>query len=134
MMTVGMSRTIAATALSAALALPGAAAAQTGPPDAAAAAQALFDSARERMERGLFDEACPRLEEAVRLAPTAVGAKLRLGECYEGQRRYASAWTMFLAAEAAAKAAGQTDREQKARDRASALEPRLSRLTVVVPP
>jgi hypothetical protein len=39
---------------------------------------------------------------------------------------------LFLGAAAAAKGAGQTDREQVLRDRATALEPRLSRLVVEV--
>lgn len=121
-------------ALLAILGGPAGALAQATDPTAAAAAQALFDAAGERMDRGLFDEACPRLEEALRIAPSAVGAKLRLGECYEGQRRFASAWTLYVAGETAARAAGQLDRERKARERASAMEQRLSRLTVVVPP
>lgn len=113
-------------------ALAGAARAQPDP--AAAAAQALFDAARERMERGLYDEACPKLEEALRLAPGAVGAKLRLGECYEGQGRLASAWAMYVAAESAARAAGQAEREQRAREGAARVDPRVSRITVAVPP
>lgn len=99
----------------------------------AAAAQALYDAAGDLMDEKKWDEARTKLEEALRIAPGAVGAKLRLAECLEGQGRLASAWTMYLAAESAAKAAGQTERANRARAAASSLEPRLSRLTVSVP-
>ena len=125
-----MKRALAAAGLLLSLAIGGAAFA--GDPKSAAVAQTLFDAALGLMEGGRYAEACPKLEEALALEPSAVGAKLRLGECYEGQRRLASAWAMYVVAEGAARAAGQHDREEKARARATALEPRLSRLTVVV--
>lgn len=103
-------------------------------PNDAAAAQVLYDAAGDLMDEKKWDEARTKLEEALKIAPGAVGAKLRLAECLEGQRRLASAWTMYLAAESAARAAGQTERANRASAAATALEPRLSRLTVAVPP
>lgn len=100
----------------------------------AAAAQALFDEAKALMKRHAYAEACPKLEEALRFEPKGNGARMLLGECYESDKRFASAWATYLAAEAFAKANGQTDREARAHERATALAPRLSRLRVIVDP
>lgn len=105
------------------------------PPDAQriAAAQALFDDASARMAAGDFTTACPKLEEVVRLAPSGVGAKLKLAECYERAGRLASAWTTYVVARGAARMADQPERELWAEEHANALKPRLSELVVVVP-
>jgi hypothetical protein len=97
-----------------------------------AAAQALFDEARQLMRDGRFAEACPKLEDSDRLAP-GIGTEFNLADCYEHTGRLASAWAMFLKVAAATKLKGQTDREQVARDRARALEPRIPRLEIQVP-
>lgn len=47
--------------------------------------------------------------------------------------RPTGAWSNYLAVASATKLAGQTDREQVARERAAALEPRLSKLRIDVP-
>ena len=47
--------------------------------------------------------------------------------------RTASAWAAFLDVAASAKTAGQGDRERVARGRASALEPKLSRMIYDIP-
>jgi hypothetical protein len=96
------------------------------------AAQALFDQARDEMKDGHFAEACPKLEEAIRLEPSGAGAKLKLAECYEGAGRLASAFATYVVAETAARAAGRTDRASWAAERAAALKPRLSTLTLSV--
>jgi hypothetical protein len=97
-----------------------------------AAAQALYDDAQKLMTAGNFAAACPKLEESQRLDPTA-STEFHLADCYEKSGRTASAWAAFLEVAAASKRAGRTDREQIARDRAAALEPKLSHLTIVVP-
>jgi serine/threonine-protein kinase len=84
------------------------------------------------MDAGDFAAACPKLAESQRLDP-APGTLLNLAECYERQGRTATAWATWKQAAAASAAAGQQDREQLARDRAAALEPKLSRLRIVVP-
>jgi hypothetical protein len=126
-------RALRSFALSLAIALSvGDANAQAVDAQRAATAQALYDAAGELMDAGKYGEACPKLEEATRLEPSAVGAKLRLAQCYEGEHRFASAWTMYLAAEGAARAVGQHEREQRAHDRAAALDGRVSRLSIHV--
>ena len=97
-------------------------------------AQALFDSAEKLMAADRFDEACPKLEEVVRLVPSGVGAKMALARCYEEGGRLASAWGAYLVAENAAITAGQADRAKTAADRAAELKPRLSTLAIAAPP
>jgi hypothetical protein len=100
--------------------------------DRKAAAQTLFEQGREAVKRGNFGEACPKLAESQRLDP-GIGTQLWLADCYENNGQTASAWAMFKEAAAAA-ALKQDNREQVARDRASKLEPKLSRLSILVPP
>jgi hypothetical protein len=116
-------------ALALACLLPRAAGAQSRDP---AAAEALFDDAKRLMASGHFAEACPKLEASQRIDP-GIGTLLNLGDCLEKDRRFASAWARFREAASAALVARQSGREQEARARAAALEPRLSRL-VVRPP
>ena len=97
-----------------------------------AAAQQLFDDAKKLIADGKWAVACPKLEESLRLSATA-GTKFNLGDCYEHTGKTASAWAQFLSAATQTKIAGQKDREKAARDRAAALEPKLSRLAIVVP-
>ncbi|WP_080682321.1 serine/threonine-protein kinase [Sorangium cellulosum] len=97
-----------------------------------AAAQALFDAARQLMAQGKHAEACPKLEESQRLDP-GIGTQFNLAACYEQVGRTASAWSTFLDVAGAAKAAGQPEREKVARQRATALEPKLIRLTITAP-
>ncbi|XYH92617.1 hypothetical protein ACMHYB_32665 [Sorangium sp. So ce1128] len=97
-----------------------------------AAAQALFDAARQLMAQGKYADACPKLEESQRLDP-GIGTQFNLAACYEQLGRTASAWSTFLEVAGAAKAAGQLEREKVARQRATALEPKLIRLTITAP-
>src|SRR5437762_4686516 len=96
------------------------------------AAETLFIEAKKLMEAKRFDEACPKFADSQRLDP-GVGTLLNLALCYERQGKVASAWSTYRDAASAARTAGQADRENMARQRASALEPRLSRLTVAIP-
>ena len=96
-----------------------------------AAAQALFDRAKELMAAGRANEACPMLEESQRIDP-ASGTLINLANCYEQQGRSATAWSKFLEAAAAARVAGHLERERFARARAAALAPRLSRIVIDV--
>lgn len=97
-----------------------------------AAAQALFDQAKADMAADRYERACPALEESQKLDP-ALGTLLNLAACYEKMGRTASAWSRFLEAAAAARKSGHPDAERVARDRARALERRLSKLTITVP-
>ena len=100
--------------------------------DDPAGAQALFTEAKKLMSAGKYADACPKLEESDRVAP-AIGTKFNLADCYEHTGKTASAWAAFLSVAAAAKNANQPPREKAARDRAKALEPKLSRIAIRVP-
>jgi hypothetical protein len=97
-----------------------------------ATAQALFDRAKKLMSDGKYPEACSALEESQRIESRS-GTALNLADCYEHAGRLASAWSMFLEAATLAKASGNTDREHGARERATALAPRLSNLLINAP-
>jgi hypothetical protein len=97
-----------------------------------AAARVLFSEGRKLAADGDYAAACPKFEESFRLDP-GIGTGFNLADCWEHIGRTASAWGRFLGVAAAAKALGQGEREQVARERAAALEPKLSRLTVLVP-
>lgn len=109
-----------------------AARAQSGETKQLGAAQTIFDRAVQLMDAHKYDEACPKLEEVVRLVPAGLGARLRLAECYEKAGKLASAWTTYTVAESAAATAGQQERAQFARDHAATLKPRLSKLVIRV--
>lgn len=84
------------------------------------------------MSTDKYTEACPKFEESLRLDP-GMGTQFNLAHCWEKLGRTASAWAMFLDVAAAARAGGQPEREAAAKERASALEPKLTRLRIVVP-
>ncbi|HEU4412963.1 MAG TPA: hypothetical protein VFS43_47415 [Polyangiaceae bacterium] len=132
--------------LGAALFGPRAALAQAGPPaDEAPAARAaprpedeavadeLFRQGRAALEARDYGAACAKFAESQRLSPRG-GTLLNLARCHELEGKTASAWAEFGAALRQAKREGRPDREQIAREHLGALEARLSRLTVVVPP
>ena len=113
-----------------ALVLVPAAALAEAPPDPAAA-QALFFDARSLMEQGRYGEACPKLEESLRL-DAGIGTRFNLADCNERIGKITSAWAGFLDVAAQSRAAKQLDRERVARKRAAALEMRLPKLIVDV--
>lgn len=96
-----------------------------------AVARSLFRDARKLMESGRYTEACPKLEESQRLDP-GIGTRFNLADCWEHTGRTASAWALFLDVASATRAAGQSDREAVARERAEKLEKKLSRLSLRV--
>lgn len=106
--------------------------AATGRADESAAAQALFNQARKAMAAHQYAEACPKLEESLRLE-YGLGTLLNLADCEEHAGKLATAWTKYLELASKARAAGQLERARIGRERAAALEPRLSNLVVEVP-
>lgn len=105
-----------------------------GPAEAqtdSATARALFAEGRALMDKDRYEEACPKFEESLRVDP-GMGTQFNLAHCWEKLGRTASAWALFLDVAAAARNASQPQREAAARDRAKALEPKLSRLRIEV--
>jgi hypothetical protein len=96
-----------------------------------AVAESLFREGKKLLEEKRFDEACPKFQESARLDLSS-GVELALGLCLEGQGRYASAWGAYLSAATLAHHDGRSDREDAAKARASALEPKLSHVTIDV--
>lgn len=94
--------------------------------------QTLFDDARKLMQERRFDDACPKLEESQRLVPTA-GTLLNLALCHEQQGKTATAWLEYHEAVAFAARDRNVERRELARQRIAEIEPRLARLTVLVP-
>lgn len=96
-----------------------------------AAAQGLFYEARTLMGQNKWTEACPKLEESMRLDP-GIGTQFNLADCNEHVGKIASAWAGFLEVAAQSKASNQGERERLARKRAAALESRIPKLVVEV--
>jgi hypothetical protein len=98
-----------------------------------AAAEALFEEGRKLMAAGDYAHACPKLAESQRLDPGS-GTALNLADCYEKVGKLASSWAAFKDAETLARNTGNATRRDEAVRRAAFLEPRLSKLTILVPP
>ncbi len=95
------------------------------------AATALFDEGRKLMALHRYSEACPKLAESERLAPSG-GTLINLAQCYEHNGQTASAWAAWKDAAARASSAGKQDAEKNALAHAAALEPILAKLTIAV--
>lgn len=93
-----------------------------------ATAQQRFDDAERWMTEGRLDEACAAYEESNRLDARA-GTLIRLAECRERNHQLASAVAAYRDALARVK---DPRKRAYAQQQLTALEPRLSYLTVVV--
>lgn len=98
-------------------------------PDSRSMAQSLFDEGRLLMEAGELELACKKLEESQAIDP-GVGTQLNIAYCYEQVGRSASAWAAYVEAESAARAAGQSEREEYAHERALELAATIPKLTL----
>jgi hypothetical protein len=121
-------RRILACALGATLFSAATAFAQSDP----AAAQAAFDDAKKLMAKGDFANACPKLAASYKLDPQP-GTEFNLADCLEHQGKTASAWSHFVSVADTLNVQHDTVRSGASRARATALEPKLMRLTINVP-
>jgi serine/threonine-protein kinase len=122
-------KTVALGSFLAVLAGPGVARAEGGD---ATTAEALFRQGKQMLEAKDYARACPMLAESYRLDP-ATGALLALATCHEQQGALATAWSEFAEAASRAQREGRADRVSVAKERAQAIEPKLSTLTITVP-
>ena len=126
-----MSRRVQIVTMIAALALAHAPRVRADQPKETSPAVQLFDEARELMEDGKYEPACPKLEQSQKLDPQ-LGTQLHLGHCYEKLGQVAAAYRTFQAATELAALRNQQGtnepREKLARERATNLEERLALL------
>jgi hypothetical protein len=94
-------------------------------------ANKLFDDGMRLVKQGSYGEACPKLEEARKLA-NGLGVTLYLADCFENIGRTASAQSLFIQAEHLAHEKKDA-REKVARDRAARLAPLVPTLTIRLP-
>jgi hypothetical protein len=95
--------------------------------------RALFNEGVALFNKGDFEAACPKLEASLKHYP-GLGTRGKLAECYEKLGRFASAWQIYRDVAQLATRNGDPTREQIASERAKSLEPKLSYVTVIVPP
>jgi hypothetical protein len=94
-------------------------------------AETLFIQAKDLMKQDRFSEARPILEESQRIGP-ASGTLLNLAQCYEKERKTASAWAALREARVIADRQQDPARVKIAEEWLKEIEPRLSYLTVNV--
>lgn len=101
-------------------------------PQEKALAETLFREGRALVVAGKIAEGCAKLIESQRIDPS-LGTLMYVATCHEEEGKTATAWIEFTEAAQAAQRGGQKDRERIARERARALEPKLSRITITPP-
>jgi hypothetical protein len=98
-----------------------------------AEAERFFTEGRRLMEAKKFVEACDAFDHSFKI-DAALGTLLNLADCLEQTGRFASAWSAFNDAVAWAHRTGEAKREQVARERATALEPKIAHLKISAGP
>jgi hypothetical protein len=96
-----------------------------------AAAEVLFQEGRAASDRGDIKTACAKFHESNRLDP-AIGTVFNLGDCEEKLGHVATAWRFFR--EVVQRLPPSDERVPIARDRATALEKRIPKLTLRLAP
>lgn len=112
--------------------IPPEACAQPAQVDERKQAQRLLDGATDLYKVGDYARARRLIERALELVPTSSGALIALGMCLEKLDLLGSASARFAQAEQHASERSDRARQQEARARREALEPKLSRITIDV--
>jgi hypothetical protein len=94
-------------------------------------AEALFRDGKDLLAKSDYEHACAKLAESFRL-DAASGTLLALAICHERQGKFASAWGEYTDVASRSKLESRADRERAARGKASELEPKVSRITVIL--
>lgn len=123
---IGVSTTTACVSTSTSIAAP------SPSKDDAIAAELLFREANQLVEQGKCAEAIPKFEASER-ADHSNGTLYNLANAYECAGRLASAWKTFMTVVNAPPNGKRSSLQDDAEKRAEVLEPRLPKLTVVVP-
>ncbi|MEO7109631.1 MAG: hypothetical protein ABI183_04250 [Polyangiaceae bacterium] len=97
-----------------------------------AVAQALFDQARELMQKKQYAQACSLLEKSEALDPGG-GTLLNLAACYEGKGALAQAYATYQEVLSESHRENRPDRADTATRRSLALMPRLPHLLIKLP-
>jgi tetratricopeptide (TPR) repeat protein len=100
-------------------------------PDAAARAKKLFDEGRTLAKANNYVEACEHFEQSFAL-DAETGTAVNFADCLEHLGKLRRAWQLFDRAADDSLRAGNTVRAKFARDRATALEPKLATIVVHV--
>jgi tetratricopeptide (TPR) repeat protein len=98
----------------------------------AALAEALYEQGRELMERREYEAACEKFRHSQKLDP-AGGTLLNLSTCLENLGKFASAWSSYKEALAAARRDGRADRARFIEEHLTELQPKVSHVTLRVP-
>lgn len=96
-------------------------------------AERLFRSGEKKFDAGKHAEACADFGASLKLAPK-LGTLLNVALCHETTGKPATAWREFHHAMAWATQNGQRDRRDFALQHLAALEPRLPRVGLQLPP
>ncbi|GAC1528822.1 MAG: hypothetical protein NVS3B10_25770 [Polyangiales bacterium] len=96
-----------------------------------ATAEALFKRGLEAMKHNQLKEACDAFQGSDEADPSP-GTEINLALCNEKQGKVATAWGWYRTAAGLADQRNQKDRAELARKEATALEPKLHKLTISV--
>lgn len=100
-------------------------------PETQAAARVLFTEARAQMDRGDYEGAEAKLEQAYKMFP-GKGIAYQLALCYEHDGKVASAWARYSEVAAAERRVGDEARAAIADERAAAVSSRVPHLRIVM--
>lgn len=94
-------------------------------------ADRLFEEGRALAKAGHYAEACERFGKSIAIERT-IGTELNLADCQERLGHLREAWGLFITGAGDAEAKGDAKRASYARDRAAALEPKMTTVVVKV--